>query len=244
MEGLHVSRFKIPSRFLLVPKNILLAATRWSTFFSFLWFVNCSGRWPPRQTFCSQKHSLNTATVIWNMSKGVNLWGGFIRIARCPLHDKVVVVPTILLKQILWRDQGGDCCHLKCSFHSCNCADYVHHRTQRSQAHCKPNKEVAKEGEADKSWHPMYYNWALLDMSFCQAEGAQLGARMLLAHCILTESWQECGATVFCIQHTIPHAWFSKVKFLLRYQESNETQATKDCARTKKKKKSYNKLAL
>lgn len=67
------------------------------------------------------------------------------------LPEKPAAVFPIVLKQLLGRDQGGDCCQLNCSFHSYHCAGHLNHGIQSSQAHCKPNKEVEKEGEADKS---------------------------------------------------------------------------------------------
>lgn len=70
--------------------------------------------------------------------------------------EKQAAISSIVLKQLLGRDQGKTAAGLAAAFlffPSCCCADHLNHGTQSSEAHCKPNKEVEeeKEGEADKS---------------------------------------------------------------------------------------------
>jgi len=73
------------------------------------------------------------------------------KLLRCLLLEKVVAVPTIVLKQLLVRDQGVTVAFFESSFLSYHCADNLNHRIQSSKVQCKPNKEAEKEGEEDKS---------------------------------------------------------------------------------------------
>lgn len=72
--------------------------------------------------------------------------------------EKQAAISSIVLKQLLGRNQGKTAAGLAAAFlffffSSCCCADHLNRGTQSSEAHCKPNKEVEeeKEGEADKS---------------------------------------------------------------------------------------------